>query len=185
MKGYFGTLLSLQGEMLGLGPVRSNGVSLGTHMDISVQEIPRVSVHCQCSFLLVWRVQQLLVTADARIWCLLSSSSAWRCDLQCCKEVSALQKAHGKAEFTVIPFFQKHGFSGLAALDLGKGSGGRKEVMQNTCSAASATDEGGFDFGCRVAESELSCQYVAYEKCWIGALTQSQVLLRYDHACRY
>lgn len=31
MKGYFGTLLLLQGEMLGLGPVRSNGVSLGTH----------------------------------------------------------------------------------------------------------------------------------------------------------
>lgn len=45
-------------------------------MDISVQEIPRVSVHCQCSFLLVWRAQQLLVTGDARIWCLLSSGSA-------------------------------------------------------------------------------------------------------------
>lgn len=109
--------------------------------------------------------------------------------MQSCKEVSALQEAPGKAEFTVIPvsslFFQKHGFSGLVALDLGKGSRGRKEVMQNTCSAASATDEGGFDFGCREAESELSCQDVAHEKCCIGALTQNQVLLRCDHDYRY
>lgn len=80
---------------------------------------------------------------------------------------------------------QKHGFSGLAALDLGRESRGRKEVMQNTCSAASATDEGGFDFGCREAESELSCKYVTYEKCRVGAFTQSQVLLRYDHDYRH
>lgn len=127
MKGYFGTLLSLQEEMLGLGPVRSNGVSLGTHMDISVQEIPRVSVHCQCSFLLVWRVQQLLVTADARIWCLLSSSSAWRCDLQCCKEVSALQKALGKQSSLLFLFFKSMDFQAWLLLTWERGAGGEKK----------------------------------------------------------
>lgn len=68
----------------------------------------------------------------------------------------------GKAGFAVISvssLFQKHEFSGLAALDLGRGSGGRREVMQNTCSAASATDEGGFDFSFREEESEQSCQH--------------------------
>lgn len=87
----------------------------------------------------------------------------------------------GKAGFAVISvssLLQKHGFSGLVALDLGREGGGRKEVMQNTCSAASAADEGGLDFSFRAAESELSCQHVAHwlsEKCWIGALTRAKL----------
>lgn len=55
----------------------------------------------------------------------------------------------GKAGFAVISVsspFQKERFSGLVALDLGMDSWGRKEVMQNTCSATSATEKGGCDF---------------------------------------
>lgn len=80
---------------------------------------------------------------------------------KCFQEVSALQGAPGKAEFAVIPvrsrLFKSMDFQAWLLLTWERGVGGRKEVMQNTCSAASATDEGGFDFGCREAESELSC----------------------------
>lgn len=64
------------------------------------------------------------------------------------KRILPCKRPLGKVGFAVISvssLFQKHGFSGLVSLDLGRESGGRREVMQNTCSAASATDEGGFD----------------------------------------
>lgn len=97
------------------------------------------------------------------------------------KRFLTCQRPLGKAGFAVISvssLIQKHGFSVLVALYLGRECGGRKEVMQNTCSAASATDEGGFDFSFREAESEQRCQHVAYwltEKCWIRALTRAKL----------
>jgi len=101
--------------------------------------------------------------------------------LQCGKEISALRETPWESRvccISVSSYFQKHGFSGRVALDLGRESGGRKEVMQNTCFVASATDEGGFDFRFREAESQLSCQQIAHwlnEKCWTGALTRAKL----------